>query len=65
MAMSDYPNGNPQRFRSVTRHHTGMLGGVPEPALKTWGGLEGEDIIILVLSAILVFATVWLGMRVL
>ena len=63
--MSDYPNRNRQRFRSVARGHASVLGGVSDPADKKWGGLEMEDIIILILSAILVVATVWLGARVL
>jgi hypothetical protein len=37
------------------------MSGASDAADKRAGGLEKEDVIILVLSAILVIATIWLG----
>jgi len=59
--MSDYPDRNAQRFRSSARDHAIVIRGAADAAYKRAGGLEKEDIIILVLSAILVIATIWLG----
>jgi hypothetical protein len=63
--MSDYPDRNAQRFRSRAPDHATVTGGASDAAYKKAGGLEKEDIIILVLSAILVIATIWLGTSVL
>jgi hypothetical protein len=59
--MADYSDRNAQRFRSSAPEHTIVMRGASDSAYQRAGALEKEDIIILVLSAILVIATIWLG----
>ena len=63
--LANYP-GTPNRERKPKDYkHLAAIGDLSAPSRRKLGPLEIEDIAILVLSAILVAATIWLATRVL
>lgn len=65
MAMANYPRSTQHRHSFNAQDHVALASNLAKPGHKALGGLEKEDIFILVLSAILVVATIWLATRVL
>ncbi len=63
--MAKYPRDIQPQDRFDAREHVALVGNVTDPVHKHAGGLDKEDIVILVLSAILVIATIWIGTTVL
>lgn len=61
MAMFDYAKRSSKRFSSVPQEPVAVSGGGPNRTREP-GGLEMEDILILVLSALLVLVTIWVAL---
>ena len=63
--MPDDPRRRSVKIAPGPPPHAAMISNLSNPAYKKLGGLEKEDMIIVVLSAVLVIATIWLATQVL